>query len=95
MYSCKNREELNIKLKEKKTYEDMENVKLAEKMRLKKLEEERQQKIKLYRFNMDKDDKNLVVSKGSGKEPLEYADKIKIEELGIKYNDFYLEEINC
>jgi hypothetical protein len=92
-YTCKNKEERNERIQGIKDSQEKEKIKKQEIDAQKKIEDNKQRKIKLYKYNMDKEDGNLVLSKGPNNDPLEYADKKKIEELGIRYTDFFLEDL--
>ena len=46
----------------------------------------------MYKFNIDKNIPDVVLSKNVN-DPLEYSDKPKMEELGLRYTDIFLEEI--
>lgn len=94
-YTCKNKEERKERLEIVKESKAKDKAKKEESMRVKKLEDERKAKIKMYKFNLDKDRPDIVLSKGRDNDPLEYADKIKLEELGLKYTEFFLEELTA
>lgn len=92
-YTCKNKDERAERIINIKDSENKAKSKLEEAERIKKIEDDRQAKIKNYKFNIDKDRKNYVLSKGSENEPLSFSDKSALEELGLKYTDFFLEEL--
>lgn len=92
-YTCKNKEDRSERILNIKDSETKNKAKEDELLRLKKIEEERQNKIKKCKFNIDKDRKDHVLSKGSQNEPLSFDDKPILEELGLKYSDFFLEEL--
>lgn len=94
-YTCKNKEERKERLEIVKESKAKDKAKKEESMRVKKLEDERKAKIKMYKFNLDKDRPDIVLSKGRDNDPLEYADKVKLEELGLKYTEFFLEELTA
>jgi hypothetical protein len=91
-YTCKNKEERAERISRIKIDKEKEEAKKLEMVRAKKTEAERQRKIKLYKFNLDKDRQGVVLSKNQN-EPLEYSDKPKLEELGLKAGDMFLEDI--
>jgi hypothetical protein len=91
-YTCKNKEQRNeriLKIQDSKTKEENEKNEIEKN---KKLEADRQRKIKLYKFNLDKDRPNVVLSKNQN-DPLEYSDKPKLDELGLKAGDMFLEDM--
>lgn len=92
-YTCKNKEERKERVNIIKESKIKDKAKKEEALRLKKLEEERKNKIKMYKFNIDRDRPDTVLSKGRENEPLDYSDKIKLEELGLKYTEFFLEDL--
>lgn len=92
-YRCKTKDQRNERISKIKESNDKAKVKSNEIERLKKLEEDKNIKIKQYKFNLDKDRKDYVLSKGMANEPLSYTDKPVLEELGLKYTDFFLEEL--
>jgi hypothetical protein len=91
-YTCKNKEERNERIEGIKDSQEKITAKKIEAENQKKKETERLRKIKNYKFNLDKDRPNTVLSKNKN-EPLEYSDKPFLEELGLEYKDFFLEDL--
>lgn len=92
-YSIKDREERTERVNQIKDSKIKDVEKIKETEQIKKTEQDRINKIKQNKFNIDKHRKDYVLSKGENNEPLSYTDKPILEELGLKYTDFYLEEI--
>jgi hypothetical protein len=92
-YTIKNKEERLQKINNLKDTKNKIKEKSEEVDRLKKIDQDRINKIKQYKFNMDNDRKDCVLSKGHDNEPLSFTDKPILEELGLRYTDFFIEEL--
>jgi hypothetical protein len=92
-YGCKNKEQRVERINKIKDSKNKVKVKVSDAEKIKKIDEERQLKIKFYKFNLDKDRKDHVLSKGTNNEPLSFTDKPLLEELNLKYTDFFLEDL--
>jgi hypothetical protein len=90
-YICKNKEQREERVSKVKDSKNKQKAKKDAMEDQKKQEKERQKKIKMYKFNIDKNRPDVVLSKNNC-EPLEYSDKPKIAELGLRYTDYYLED---
>jgi hypothetical protein len=91
-YTCKNKEQRDERIADLEDSKTKKEAIKNEKEKIKKMEADRLKKIKFYKFNLDKDRPNVVLSKNKN-DPLEYSDKPILEELGLKAGDIFLEDM--